>query len=258
MGARGLLAQIMSHRPGWRITLASLADTNNVGAQAIRTMMNELMTAGYIERSADRERGERGRLGDYTYITKDPHSPDDVSPTLAEPTLVKPHTKNNILKEQHLKENKERTISPAELDELWSKFWEIYPRHSATSAARRSFAKAYKKAGDAVIEGARRFATDPNLPPKQFIPHASTWLNQGRWDDEPLPARQMSKEERETYERQQLQIRKDREREASLRLLEEARRAEAEAKANPAPRCEHDRVIYLCTACYKPDVTETH
>jgi hypothetical protein len=42
---------------------------------------------------------------------------------------------------------------------------------------------------DDVIEGARRFGNDPNLPDEQFIPHPSTWLNQDRWIDGPLPLR---------------------------------------------------------------------
>ena len=69
-------------------------------------------------------------------------------------------------------------------------FWQVYPRKAGKEAARRAFEKAVKSASvHEVLDGARRFAADPNLPEKQYIPHPATWLNAGRWDDEPLPAR---------------------------------------------------------------------
>ena len=39
-----------------------------------------------------------------------------------------------------------------------------------------------------ILQGATRFASDPNRVPT-FTPHPATWLNQGRWSDEPLPPR---------------------------------------------------------------------
>lgn len=72
----------------------------------------------------------------------------------------------------------------------FAEFYLIYPRKVGREAARKAFEKAVKATTpEAVIEGARRFAADPNLPDKQFIPHPATWLNAGRWDDEPLPPR---------------------------------------------------------------------
>lgn len=34
-----------------------------------------------------------------------------------------------------------------------------------------------------------RYAADPNLPPAQYIPAASAWINQDRWENGPLPPR---------------------------------------------------------------------
>jgi hypothetical protein len=39
------------------------------------------------------------------------------------------------------------------------------------------------------VDGAIRLAADPNLPEVAFIPHPSTWLNRGGWDDAPYPPR---------------------------------------------------------------------
>jgi hypothetical protein len=80
---------------------------------------------------------------------------------------------------------------PAEnFDEAFDKFWEFYPRKTGKKPARLSFEKALKRATvDDILEGARRYGTDANLPEEQFIPHPTTWLNQDRWTDGPLPLR---------------------------------------------------------------------
>jgi len=76
---------------------------------------------------------------------------------------------------------------------LFESFYKVYPRHVGRQAAEKAFAKALRVApAERIVAGAKRFAADPNLPPKEdarFIPHPSTWLNEGRWDDDPLPPR---------------------------------------------------------------------
>jgi len=73
----------------------------------------------------------------------------------------------------------------------FDEFWKVYPRRAGKQAAAAKWVQLGKKGIDlhAVLEGARRFAADPNLPEQQFIPHPITWLNQGRWEDDPLPPR---------------------------------------------------------------------
>ena len=69
-------------------------------------------------------------------------------------------------------------------------FWDNYPRRTAKKAAKQAFDKAVASgiSPARIVEAAARFADDPNRVP-QFTPHPATWLNQGRWDDEPLPQR---------------------------------------------------------------------
>lgn len=75
-------------------------------------------------------------------------------------------------------------------EEAFGEFWSVYPRKVGKAVARSKFMAAVKRTDPSVVvEGARRFAADPNLPEKQFIPHPATWLSQGRWEDEPLPER---------------------------------------------------------------------
>ncbi|WP_330251801.1 hypothetical protein OG874_37665 [Nocardia sp. NBC_00565] len=69
-------------------------------------------------------------------------------------------------------------------------FWAAYPRRTDKGGARKAYAKAITRTdSSAILDGARRFAADPNLPEPQFIPHPATWLNGERWTDEPLPPR---------------------------------------------------------------------
>jgi biotin operon repressor len=181
LGAKGLLAQLLSHAPGWRISQESLGRDNGVGRDAIRTLINELLEAGYLSRSEDRERTEKGYLGGYSYTTQDPSA----CPTLDNPTQVEPLHKNNITKNNNIKNN-ERIYS----DSQFESFWEHYPKKVDKGAALRAFKKAAKTQDlDLVIEGARRFSEDPNLPEKQFIKNPATWLNAESWNNGPLPKR---------------------------------------------------------------------
>jgi hypothetical protein len=68
-------------------------------------------------------------------------------------------------------------------------FWAVYPRRVGKLAAEKAWDKAIKTVHpDTIIEGAMAYALDPNREP-EFTAHPSTWLNQGRWDDESLPAK---------------------------------------------------------------------
>jgi hypothetical protein len=79
---------------------------------------------------------------------------------------------------------------PKELEAVFETFWSLYPRKVGKQAALRAFTKATKEANpNLILGGLDRFVNDPNLPPKQFLPHAATWLNEGRWEDEPYPNR---------------------------------------------------------------------
>ena len=177
LGAKGLLAQLLSHAPGWRISQESLARDNGVGRDAIRTLINELLEAGYLARSEARERNEKGYLGGYTYTTAEP--------TQDNPTQDNPLHKKTITKNKEIKNN-ERIYSDSQFEE----FWNHYPKKVDKGAALRAFRKAAKTEDVAlIINGAERYAEDPNLPEKQFIKNPATWLNAEAWNNGPLPAR---------------------------------------------------------------------
>jgi hypothetical protein len=97
-----------------------------------------------------------------------------------------------------------KIANPSDSD--FNLFWAIYPRKEAKGAARTAFMKACKKASlDEIIEGAKRFAADPNRQP-EFTAHASTWLNQERWTDSPLPGKSSNMTRTETSVMRALEI----------------------------------------------------
>lgn len=73
-------------------------------------------------------------------------------------------------------------------EEAFESFWSIYPRKVGKAAARKVWLRKVKTHSLAtkVIKALRDqiLAYDwANAASTQFIPHATTWLNQERWDD---------------------------------------------------------------------------
>jgi len=189
LGAKGLLAQMLSHVPGWRVTIQGLADQNACGKDRIRGYIRELEQFGYLIRSEKQRHNEQGHLAGFDYTTCDPplaDYPTKVAPTKANPTHKKTIEKNTI----------DKKIKREDYSSEFDSFWALYPNRLGKGEARTAFVKAVDKVGvEKVVGGAQRLADDPNLPPKQYVPRPATWLNQERWDDDPYPPRGNKKAE---------------------------------------------------------------
>lgn len=98
----------------------------------------------------------------------------------------------NAITETEKRQSKSRDREETELDHFSDQFhffWSHYPRKVAKLAASKVFNKlstADQQLAADKIEGFT-FSTDT-----KFIPHASTWLNQKRWLDEPEPENKLS------------------------------------------------------------------
>lgn len=81
--------------------------------------------------------------------------------------------------------------------DAFEEFWKIYPRKSGKSAARKAFAAACKDDDATIITAAAfRYSADPNREP-QYTKHPATWLNQGCWEDDPLPSKSGKDQQRQ-------------------------------------------------------------
>lgn len=77
---------------------------------------------------------------------------------------------------------------PKGADERFDRFWAAYPRKTAKEPARKAFVKI--KPDDALLEtmlaaiGTHSLTDQWRRDNGQYIPHAATWLNQRRWEDD--------------------------------------------------------------------------
>ena len=246
--AKGLLIYFLSHEVGYVITLAQIERETADGRAAIRAAIGELIEAGYLE--TDMTKDERGYNAGLAYTLKNPKCEN---PTLDYPTLEN----RTALRRQPLREDKElRTSVQNKFEQSdFDSFWLIYPRRQGKREALKSLKAALALADfETIIAGAKRYRDDPNRSPS-YTKLPATWLNKGCWDDEPLPNRELTAEERQAVNR----AKAERDRELSVaatRLrLEQDRLTEERAKANPAPRCEHNRIAVICDTCNRKSTT---
>ena len=185
--AKGVLLYLLSHKSGWKTSIEHLASVAHDGRDSIRTAIKELEDCGYLVRIRHRE---AGKLAHAEWHLKDPFAVESESekPTVEKPMLENPTQENPTLKNTNIKNTNNKKTNDISSNKTFEIFWTTYPRKTAKGQARIAYQKALSKASDSEIQDAvERFAGDPNLPDPQFIPHASTWLNQERWTDGVLP-----------------------------------------------------------------------
>jgi Helix-turn-helix domain len=128
--------------------------------------------------------------------------------------------------------------SPLETPDLFSQFWEIYPRQEGIKPARIAWATAIEIADPLVIiEAVKNYAQDPNRVPRYtFAP--ATYLSEERWLDKPLapfgvdPAlvgKTLAEQKSEAVREEKARL----EKEKSARIARELQ--DAKAQAVPAP-----------------------
>ena len=198
MRAKTVYIFMASHSDGWNITTRSVGHALGMNKDIVASAIKDLIESGHMRRIERRD--ENGKFAGWDYET------------LSNPTTASEKTgsgKTGHIRRLYSKKTKEITSLSQEdhaqtsgsseresRSDRFDEFWDAYPRKVGKKKARAKFAAAIKAAGDAqrVIDGALRLAADPNLPEKQFIPHPTTWLERGGWDDEPLPARSLPRQ----------------------------------------------------------------
>lgn len=111
---------------------------------------------------------------------------------------LKPVLSNGFSKNVAETETETETyITPAG-DVHFDAFWEVYPRSIAKKEAMKKFDKAVKDGANpqAIIDGAKAYAGSVAGKEQKYIAHPTTWLNQGRWEDQVETTTTMSDSER--------------------------------------------------------------
>lgn len=192
--ARGILAWLLDKPDDWRCNADEIAAQTTEGRDAVRTALRELMALDYIRRTREQDAG--GQWHTVTVVFERPVTDDGFPvvgfPDVGEPVVGEP---GPLLKTEN--EDCERSKNPptpqggepVACPPGFATFWASYPKKQALPAARRAFKAAVKKASAiGIIEGLDRWLPywqARNEP--QFVPMASTWLNQERWNDQPDP-----------------------------------------------------------------------
>ena len=179
--ARGILLEILSRPDNWVITAENLALEGQEGRAAILTAFEELRAVGYMK--TNKLRNSDGTFQTVTFVFDEPEDAIIESPRTDYPT-----SDNRFSLEEPIKEELKSIPQPKIRDSLFQEFWDIYPIHNGGRAnSEKAWKKAVKQATpEAIIEGARKYRDDPNRQ-KEFTAYPATWLNQGRWADDPLP-----------------------------------------------------------------------
>lgn len=221
--ARGLLSLVMSHSQGWSLSISRLAEESLEGKDAIRSAITELEKFGYLSRSQENQ----GRFGENIWVT---HDPADY-PLAENPMTENPTPKNNNIKEKQIKNNKS--------EELFTEFWNAYPRKLDKAKAFRAFRSALKRAKfEDILAGVIAYRNDPKRNP-DFTKYPATWLNSDAWENAAT-----TPEAREAIE-----ARRAKEKEFTDRLLKE--QEELARKASAPPKCKHGESVARCRKCLK-------
>lgn len=198
--ARGLLISILSRPDNWRTTADALARESTEGRTSVLSGLKELERRGYLRRLKRRD-AATGRLATITFVFDEPRPPEAGFPTTDNPASGDPASDTPPPLEELTTKNRdeeEPPLPPADAGGAvvrvspFDVFWQAYPRKAGKRTARSAFERATKRADSAqvIIAAAHALASDPNLPPPQFVPHPTTWLNRDGWLDGPLPPRE--------------------------------------------------------------------
>lgn len=192
--ARGLLALVLSNVGEWEASREWLIDQSEKdGLTAVQSALNELTDLGY--RRVVKEQQPNGQFTTTVLWFQVPEeSPSDRpmgNPTVGlsdgrEPgRSIEDHPLEDHAEHQGLKKQ-----TPDDYPILFDQFWLAYPRKKDKGHARRAWKKAVKTTDPALlIHAAVNFRQwcEQDGTDAQFIPHASTWLNGERWNDERDP-----------------------------------------------------------------------
>jgi len=185
-------------RPGWDLSYQQIAD--KIGSSRRQTAMDAvalLLNKGWLIRV--RQKDALGDSAPNLYVVcREPFVPWNAESVRSSAqggaaNDTTPGTPDRTHQENHLP-GEQTPPSPAVTQFAlmppaakpvsdFDAFWAIYPRQVGKKAAMAAYKRALKDTDhDTLIAAVIR--QTPGWPDKRFIPHPTTWLNQGRWDDE--------------------------------------------------------------------------
>lgn len=156
--------------------LPSLSKATGLSTQSLRTSLNHLKSTGEVTVKSTNK---------YSIITIIKWNSYQLANRQPNSQLTGNQQATN--NKQEGKELKNEKNNKKEYTSEFLEFWEIYPRHDGSKAeAFRAYEQATKGGADhgIITAGATAFneVVRREKTEKRFIPHATTWLNQRRWE----------------------------------------------------------------------------
>jgi hypothetical protein len=235
-----LLAYLMSHRDGYSLNYEQIERQTTLGRKAINSAADLLIELGWLRLERPKNNGQFGTK-EWTIL-----NPDEQS-TVRHATVREVQVAQGTdIRTPTLKEHQELRTN---VQTAFERFWEIYPRKQGKADALKAFTT-IDIDPTTIINGALKYRDDPNRL-AAFTKMPGTWLRAGCWDDEPLPERVLSREEKLAQMVAENQRIKSKDIEETQRLFAEFEAAESRAKADPPKKCVHDRIAVVCDICSK-------
>ena len=119
---------------------------------------------------------EAGKRSAERRSTKVEENPTKVEPMLNLPSTYVEPTFNREEKRREDKREKKDCV-------LFDQFWALYPRKTSKQSASKAFVKLKDEDQQKAISNIARLYSDT---PVQYVPHAATYINQARWEDEAI------------------------------------------------------------------------
>lgn len=179
-------------------TIATMA---GISTSQVKRKLKELKDHNLIDWKERRTEKERSLTNEYWLTVGNvpaqkkrvahpgPHpggTPSTQDPVPPEPGGVPRDLRTRVIERESKKKTSPTGVGVAA---KFDAFWDVYPRREGKGAAQASFARALKKVTfEVIMRGATRYRDDPNRD-QSYTAHPTTWLNQARWDDDPLPVR---------------------------------------------------------------------
>jgi len=138
-------------------------------------------TSEGVKRSS--EAGRKGARARWNKENDTPVSRADRMRLVSDPQCDEPEIA--MAREKEREKERKNIKTPAKPSLEFDQFWIQYPRKVGKEAARKAFMKAMTKTtASKILSAVEDLRIRVAGKDQQFTPHPSTWLNEGRWDDE--------------------------------------------------------------------------
>lgn len=190
MRAIGLLVRLLCRPDNWQTNSETLAREFNCGRDQIRGVLKELSDAGYMR--LEKSQNAKGHWESRWFVLEEPAGVEQ--PSARQPATGKQgFGESGPITRTDLPRTDNNPPTPkGECVEGFANFWKSYPKKVGKDAAETAWKRKVKSPETikAILEAVKTQAQSDAWKKDggQFVPNPATWLNQGRWKDDPAAA----------------------------------------------------------------------